>query len=485
VEALALYEDLRSSHPRIQALLNSARHSGLEFYSAMVQSAVRAGRLEMVETLLDDMARSQIERTLSFYESTMKVLAGKKHYRQALAVYSRLNSEGFKASPVTLSCLINFAAELGELDAAIGFFEQLASTSTPSIRAYMMALRVYSKRQDWTKSIEIFRSMQARGVTIDSLIVNSVLATGVAAGKTEATEALLHETAETNPSVVDTISYNTVLKGYAHQKIAGKALGVLDTMLKRGTKPNGITFNTVMDAAVRGNQAEDAWRTLESMRDAGLRPDKYTCTILLKSLHEGSTPKQPSSMIDMIQAALPHCDAALSATLFRSIIEVTARLNNASLLMRAFSQMQGKNIAPTNADYQLIIQTLAQQSSTQNCCIIWRNVLTAATKPWNDQSSTLAAVPIFTAVMEELAKKEKVEGMICAFETLSAVINEGGFTKSGSQKSLGKKEPDILEQCRTALFQAASRKQSSSPAFKRLLELAPEQGLHVGNLMSA
>merc|ERR1719162_483033 len=122
----------------------SAHHSVLDVYSALVQCAVRVGRPQLVEQLMDDLASARVERTLSFYESAMKVLASKKHYKEALAVYNRLDAGGLKASPVTLSCLINFTAELGDFDRAIAFFEQLSVVSTPSIRAYMTALRVHS-----------------------------------------------------------------------------------------------------------------------------------------------------------------------------------------------------------------------------------------------------------------------------------------------------------------------------------------------------
>jgi len=482
---LSLYAEFRTSQDKHawKAAFRTTRRSGLDFYSALVQSAVRVEQPEMVEQLLDDMVSSHTERTLSFYESVMKVLAGKKHYRQALAVYNRMSSEGFKASPITLSCLINFTAELGDLDSSIKFFEQLDATSKPSIRAYMVALRVHSKRQDWTKSLEIVRSMQARSVPIDSLILNTVLATGVAAGKTEAAEELLHETATENSAVPDVISYNTVMKGYAHQKIADKALKMMELMLARGVKPNGITFNTVMDAAVRGSQIDDAWKILDLMQEAGIRPDKYTCTILMKGLHENSTPKQLTRLIEMIQSVLPQCDSSLSGSLFRGIIQVGARFNNTSLLMRAFTQMQGHYVVPTTADYQLIIQTLAQVGDTAHCSTIWRAALVpAANRQGVQQPATAAVVAIFTSVMEDLAQKEQVEGMICAFESLVAVVpayeaEKPWASSPGSQKSLENNVPPLLRQCRAALMQAASRKQHSSPAFRRLLELAPEQGV--------
>merc|ERR1719160_1330543 len=132
----------------------------------------------------------------------------------------------------------------------------------------------------------------------------------------------------------------------------------MELMLSRGVKPNGITFNTVMDAAVRGSQFDDAWKILDLMQEAGIRPDKYTCTILMKGLHENSTPKQLTRLIEMIQSVLPQCDSSLSGALFRGIIQVCSRFNNTALLMRAFNQMQGRYITPSSADYQLMIGTL-------------------------------------------------------------------------------------------------------------------------------
>merc|ERR1719159_1290972 len=116
----------------------------------------------LVQDFLDDMQKFDITRDRCIYESAMKILAGKKCYQQALAVYSQMEQDGIEPSPVTCSCLINFAAEVGELDRAIGFFEKLSSMERPSIRAYMTILRVYAKKQDWARSIEILKDMKSR-----------------------------------------------------------------------------------------------------------------------------------------------------------------------------------------------------------------------------------------------------------------------------------------------------------------------------------
>lgn len=454
-EALSLYADMRANHLHLQVkelARASAHHSVLDVYSALVQCAVRVGRPQLVEQLMDDLASARVERTLSFYESAMKVLASKKHYKEALAVYNRLDAEGLKASPVTLSCLINFTAELGDFDRAIAFFEQLSVVSTPSIRAYMTALRVHSKRLDWRKSMEIFRSMQARSVPMDSLILNIVLATGVAAGRNELAEAeaLLHEQAVDNPGIVDVISYNTLLKGYANQTSAPKAVQLLSQMLDRAVKPNGISFNTVMDAAVRGSQVQDAWDVLEQMQGMGIKADKYTCTILMKGLTKDSTPKQFSKVLDVLLVAMPQCDASQRSTLMRGLVQVASKLNNSALLMRAFLAMQAQHVVVEPSEFQLMIKSLASESNTSGCSSVWRHVLGFGSQ---QAVSMVSAETIFKDVVGELSRKGQIDGVICTFESLrSAVMGDAPGMPDTDKHATGSTEK-LLHRCRDILCQ--------------------------------
>jgi pentatricopeptide repeat protein len=279
-EALAMYKEMKANgeYKAIKDLARLSRKRPTDVFTMLVQCAGSVGRPELVEVLLDDMTAAQIERPLAFYESTMKMLASKKCYKEAMAVCSRLEADGLEPSPVTLSCLISFAVEIGEADRAIGFFERLAACSMPSIRAYMTIFRVHSRRQDWTKSLALIRDMQNRQAPIDSLVLNIALSTAVAAASSthstavaacqlDAAKALLTDFATIG--LADVVSYNTVLKGLAQQKAAEQALSLLEEMCKTGVKPNSITFNTTIDAAVRSEQISDAWLVLTKMLDAG------------------------------------------------------------------------------------------------------------------------------------------------------------------------------------------------------------------------
>jgi len=134
-DAIAVYEELKAAgdHNVLKDAAKSVKQQPAALFSLLVQCAGRVGQPELIETLLDDMAQLGIDRSIAFYESVMKMLASKKCYKEALSICSRLEADGLEPSPVTLSCLINFAVEVNECDRAIGFFKRLSAVSAPSI----------------------------------------------------------------------------------------------------------------------------------------------------------------------------------------------------------------------------------------------------------------------------------------------------------------------------------------------------------------
>jgi len=366
--ALQVYNEelrsaLRGEDPRLQEIARFSKSSPLDLYTTLVHCAVRAGRYHLVEPLIDDMTGQGVPRPLTFYESAMKQLAGQKQYHLALAVYDRLVADGLRASAVTCSCLIGFAAEVGELQRAAEFFESLAAITTPSIRAYMTVLRVHAKRQDFRASVDTLRDMEKRGVGVDSLALNVVLATGVAVDQIDAVAGLVLEADRRHPPTSDVVSYNTLVKGYAQRGDGAGGARAIDQMRIVGLKPNAITFNTAMDAAARGGDTKRAWKLLGDMRNAGLHPDKFTCSIMVKGL----AAKEPSAwqvqeVLQLLQEVDSACDSTLRSTLYHTTLEAAAKATGPSagpsLQARVFAQMRSHKVVPSASAQRLMVQAL-------------------------------------------------------------------------------------------------------------------------------
>jgi pentatricopeptide repeat protein len=59
---------------------------------------------------------------------------------------------------------------------------------------------------------------------------------------------------------VDEVSFNTLIKGCAQERMIGKAKQLFTQMLTRGMRPTYVTYNSIIDVFVRGNQMSEAWR---------------------------------------------------------------------------------------------------------------------------------------------------------------------------------------------------------------------------------
>merc|ERR550532_1053821 len=156
--------------------------------------------------------------------------------------------------------------------------------------------------------------MRDRGVKVDTLALNILLATSVATNHIGESEQLLAEVDMPESRVADVVSYNTLIKGHAQNNDFGGAAGVLKKMRENGVQPNSITFNSAMDAAVRGQEGAAAWHLLESMRRAGIRPDKCTATILVKDLSRDQTPTKLREALRLMQEVSAQCDKSLKTT---------------------------------------------------------------------------------------------------------------------------------------------------------------------------
>jgi hypothetical protein len=95
-DAINIFEKLKATNDRktIKHSMTCGKHQPAAVFNLLVHSAGRIGRPEIIEILLDDMKELGIDRSLEFYECTMKMLASKKLYKEAMSVCSRLELDG-------------------------------------------------------------------------------------------------------------------------------------------------------------------------------------------------------------------------------------------------------------------------------------------------------------------------------------------------------------------------------------------------------
>jgi pentatricopeptide repeat protein len=367
---LSRYAELKASSQlsiiEKELAATSSPHSVSAFYQSLIQCACRGGQPELVESILKDMEAIGCPRSIEFYESAMRLLAAKKSFKEALAVHAWLERDGFVASAVTQSCLVSFAAELGQDEKTIHFFENLCKAGPPSLRACMVVLRAHAKRQDWEASVSRFRRMLDLGVEVDGLCLNIVLATGVAAGKVGEAEDFLKEAAVAQ--LADTISYNTILKGLAQKGLIDRATKLFETM-ENQSAPNLITYNTMIDAAVRSRNVDLAWQLYDQMhRTPELQPDKCTCSTLVKALQHRPSRQQVKRVLELVTAVLDQCQKDLAGRLLSGVLYAALRISDLGLALETKAWILDKGLTMSEADLRAVDQLQQPRSKPDQQC---------------------------------------------------------------------------------------------------------------------
>lgn len=260
-----------------------------DFLELMITQAIRVGKLDVVEVLLGQAksyaeAWTDVELGAPFWQRVCRMLAGRRQFAALLLIWREFGAQ-FPADKVALSCMINAALELKEPAQAASMLS-LYKTSVPPLqpREYNVFYRTYVQTQDWAAALALYDEMRASSVTVETLLFNLLLLTLVKGGQVEkAIELTQHE------GNVDTVSFNTLLKGVATRGDVDQCLAILNTMREREIAADEVTQATVLDACAATGDEERALATLKEFTLHSTAEKKDTApgqnpSLLLKGL---------------------------------------------------------------------------------------------------------------------------------------------------------------------------------------------------------
>lgn len=484
--ALRLYRDM-VKHDLDRQIVDE------DFYTAMVEAAVRVGKTDVAEQILQRMHGNGVQPSAAFIQSLLKMLAARKLFRNCIDVHARFGV-GHGAEPVVFSCLILAGSEVGETALArdLAIEQQLPSReSIPLMRAYV-------RLRDWEGAVAHVRHFMARGAELDNIVVNTALAaclTTVGAVGTMA--ALVDDVAEYDkrfaaegraPSC-DIVSYNTLMKAHARAHDLSACFELLDTILAREVQPDGVTFSTLLDVCIQENEHDLASVALDRMLSSGVKMTCVLMTTLMKgfirskrldkatSLYETMRTDAAPVKPDMITYSLlikAYCDAgqmdhalnvledmlrsgcAVDDIVFTHLIDGCCQVSNVTLAEKLFRDMVQAKIQPSIYAITGLVKVYGKCGQSEKAMDLVRTMeQTYNVKP---------TVVVFTCVVSGLLRQKKHAEAWVAFQcmrahceldshcvqTLVSGLSDGGMWPEINglvRECLSRGEPAISTEC--------------------------------------
>jgi pentatricopeptide repeat protein len=240
------------------------------------------------------MKRRGAEPSQEFWRTTLKMLSSRKHFDACLSIYTVFGSS-LPADKIVFSCLINGALESGSPHRAAAMLNRYREAGLDP-KDHVLLFRTYVATKDVDSAEETFRSL---GEDMTSLMLNLVLLTCVNSQQPDRALKRLHDAREfqesrarkaseqnksnqENDPIVDVVSYNTVIKGFAQAGMLSRCFDCLHEMRAHNLEPDDVTFGTLLDMCIADNDMNAASKVVELLVHGDRPLDTVMCTLFIK-----------------------------------------------------------------------------------------------------------------------------------------------------------------------------------------------------------
>jgi len=258
-----------------------------ELFSAFIHSAIRMGKMDVVERMTRLMKRNGIVPRREFWRVTMKMLSSRKQGATCLTL-ALLWGKQMPLDKMVYTVLVNAALEAKQFDHALRILNRYSEVvSEPE--DHVLFFRAYVALNDLASAQAKFEKL---GNEVTTMMLNLLLLIYVNNSKPECGWnhiVACHELEKSkNENIVDSISYNTIMKGFTQIGNSNRCFDCLFTMREHNLEPDDVTFGTLLDSCIASNN-EEAARKVVNLMIAGERPmDTVICTLIIKGFLRAS-----------------------------------------------------------------------------------------------------------------------------------------------------------------------------------------------------
>jgi len=291
-----------------------------ELFCNFIVSAIRVEKFDVVERMLRIAKQNLVQLSVKSWKTMLKMLSTKKQFSICLSAYNIF--EEIPEDQVVFSCLINAALDSNLPLEAAKMLQRYRCTDLHP-KEWILFFRTYVLLGDVDNAEATFDSISAKEMT--PLMLNLLLLTCVNAKQMDRAERCLQKAhaleKDGNATIVNVVSYNTVIKGYAQTGQLDRCFVLLQVLSEHGLEPDETTFGMVVDVCIQDDCVGVADRLMASLRQSGTQASTVMCTHFLKLLIKTDRLKDASDLYeDMKKSDRSRPDVVTCSMLIKAYI---------------------------------------------------------------------------------------------------------------------------------------------------------------------
>eukprot|EP00927_Polykrikos_kofoidii_P044435 TRINITY_DN383_c0_g1_i7.p1 TRINITY_DN383_c0_g1~~TRINITY_DN383_c0_g1_i7.p1 ORF type:complete len:599 (+),score=74.16 TRINITY_DN383_c0_g1_i7:173-1969(+) len=180
------------------------------------------------------------------------------------------------------SVLLYIAVETRNFDRCEKFFQNLCCNENPSGNDFVNIVRFHAQGDDFEGMRTRIGQLRSNGFTLDVVSRNRALQVCTTSKTFELAEIIANE--EISGVLLDTVAYNTLIKGYAQSKNTDRCSDLYSRMCASGVQPSEMTYGIMLDASIQSRELDRAKQIFKDLRCSGLQMNVVHYTVFMKGL---------------------------------------------------------------------------------------------------------------------------------------------------------------------------------------------------------
>lgn len=327
-----------------------------ELLNAKVASRDRVGMWRIVDEMLSAGLKANLI-TCSILLKSLTPHSSEKDLARVLDLIKNLEEQ---IDEVLFSSIIEACIRLKRLDTLSDFIERYKNKGlfrNISAPIYGAMIKAFGEQGHLHQVRELWAQLQAHNVKPTAITIGCVVEALVINKQGEEAWQLVQDQLQypDRKSMINTVVYSTVLKGFAVSKRIDKVLAVYKEMRNNGIACNTITYNTMLDACAKCSSMEKAAMLLEDMRETKIEPDIITYSTIIKGYCLTGDVERAFSVLEEMKR---DGNFMPDEIMYNSILDGCTKQRNVTEALRVLEEMKASGIKPSNYTLSILVKLL-------------------------------------------------------------------------------------------------------------------------------
>lgn len=383
-----------------------------ELLNAKVAARDRVGMWRIVEEMLS----AGLKANLITCSILLKSLTQHSAESDLARVLKLINSVEEPIDEVLFSSIIEACIRIKKLETLSDFIEHYKTKGlfkNISAPVYGAMIKAFGEAGHLHQVRELWAQLQRHNVKPTAITIGCVVEALVINKQGEEAWQLVQDQLQypNRKSMINTVVYSTVLKGFAVSKRIDKVLAVYKEMRNNGIACNTITYNTMLDACAKCGCMEKASMLLEDMRETSIDPDIITYSTIIKGYCLAGDVERAFSVLEEMKRDGHFTPDEI---MYNSILDGCTKQRNVSEALRVLEEMKASGIKPSNYTLSILVKLLGNARCLGQAMQMVEDL--------SEQHGLKPNIQVYTCLIHACFQNRRFERALGVYETM---IKEG------------------------------------------------------------